>query len=82
MQTQESIEGGPGMTVTELLALPASFDLVVAGRAWGMGRTKAHALARAGQFPCAVLRVGHSYRVTRAALLDSLGIEQSSKVPA
>jgi hypothetical protein len=59
----------------ELLALPVSFDLVTAGRAYNMGRTKAHELARAGTFPCPVLKIGHSYRVTRADLLRSLGID-------
>ncbi len=63
------------MSVPELLALPPAVDLPTAGRAWGLGRTKAHELARAGQFPCPVLRLGHAYRVTRADLLRSLGIE-------
>ena len=30
------------MTRDELLALPAVTDLVTAGRAWGLGRTKAY----------------------------------------
>jgi hypothetical protein len=63
------------MTVEELLALPVSTDIVTAGRAFNMGRTKAHELARAGEFPCPVLRVGHSYRVTRSDLLRALGID-------
>jgi hypothetical protein len=61
------------MTRHELLALPAAVDLVTAGRAFGIGRTKAHALARAGEFPVPVLRLGHTYRVTRADLLRVLG---------
>jgi hypothetical protein len=63
------------MTVDELRAQPVSFDLVTAGRAYRIGRTKAHQLARAGQFPCPVLRIGQAYRVTRADLLRSLGID-------
>jgi len=63
------------MSVAELLALPPAVDLPTAGRAWGLGRTKSHELARAGEFPCPVLRLGHTYRVTRADLLHSLGIE-------
>ncbi len=62
------------MTLDELLALPVAVDLVTAGRAWGLGRTKAHELARAGAFPCPVQRLGNAYRVTRADLLRSLGI--------
>lgn len=63
------------MTRDELLRLPVSFDLVTAGRAIGMGRTTAHELARRGQFPVRVLRVGVRYRVTRADLLRYLGEE-------
>ncbi|MGJ6968783.1 hypothetical protein ACSDR0_43460 [Streptosporangium sp. G11] len=64
-----------GMPLAELLALPAAVDLVTAGRAWGFGRTKSHELARAGEFPCPVRRIGNTYRVTRADLLRSLGID-------
>ncbi len=63
------------MTVDELLALPVAVDLVTAGRAFMLGRTKAHDLARAGEFPCPVLRIGNAYRVTRVDLLRSLGID-------
>lgn len=64
-----------GMTRADLLALPAAVDIVTAGRAVGVGRTKAHELARTGQFPVAVLRLGNSYRVRTADLLTYLGIE-------
>lgn len=75
----ESGGGSPGgMTLEELLALPVAMDLVTAGRAWQLGRTKCHELARADRFPCRVLRVGNQYRVTRADLLASLGIDQAS----
>jgi hypothetical protein len=39
------------MQKDELLALPVSVDLTTAGRAFGLGRTRAYELARAGQFP-------------------------------
>jgi hypothetical protein len=39
------------MSVAELLALPPAVDLPTAGRAWGLGRTKSHELARAGDSP-------------------------------
>lgn len=67
MKTQE------GMTRDELLALPVSFDLMVAARALGMGRTLAYDLAKRGTFPTRVLRLGNKYRVTRADLLRELG---------
>ncbi len=60
----------------ELLALPPSTNLVTAGRAIGIGRTKAHQLARAGAFPVRVLRVGATYRVVTADLLALLGLEE------
>jgi hypothetical protein len=61
------------LSATELRALPTAVDIVTAGRAFGLGRTKSHQLARAGEFPVPVLRLGNSYRVTRAALLQALG---------
>ncbi|YCK39708.1 hypothetical protein ACNF49_38325 [Actinomadura sp. ATCC 39365] len=63
------------LTTDEVLALPAAVDLVTAGRAYGIGRTKAHELARKGKFPVRVIRVGNAYRVPKAALLDSLGVD-------
>ncbi|MEU9833274.1 hypothetical protein AB0D67_17250 [Streptosporangium sp. NPDC048047] len=63
------------MSLEELRALPVAVDLVTAGRAWGFGRTKSHELARRGEFPCPVLRIGNQYRVTRADLLRSLSID-------
>lgn len=63
------------MTVAEALALPVAVDLETAGRAFGIGRTKAHELARRGEFPCEVFIVGRKYRVPRHALLKALGIE-------
>lgn len=62
------------MTRNELLALPASVDIVTAGRAFGVGRTTAYALARSGQFPCRVIRAGKAYRAITADLLRVLHI--------
>jgi hypothetical protein len=39
----------------------------------GIGRTKAYELARAGEFPCRVLRHGRTYAVAAADLRDLLG---------
>lgn len=63
------------MTRADLLALPVSVDLVTAGHAIGIGRTKSHQLARRGEFPVRVLRLGGVYRVPTAELLDLLGVE-------
>lgn len=67
------------MTRRELLDLPAALDLVTAGRALGLGRTKSHELARAGEFPVRVLRLGRSYRVATADVLALLGIEPGDR---
>jgi len=66
------------MDEAELLGLPVSVDLETAGRAFGLGRTKSHELARAGQFPCRVLRLGKRYRVTKAAILAGLGLSDET----
>lgn len=63
------------LTRDELLALPAVIDIVTAGRALGLGRTLAHALARRGEFPVPVLRAGRVYRVATARVLELLAIE-------
>ena len=46
------------MSMDELLSLPVSVDLTTAGRAFGLGRTKAFELARQGRFPVRVLPAG------------------------
>ncbi len=67
-----------GMSAEELQALPVSIGIVTAGRAFSIGRTKAHELARRGDFPCPVLRLGNRYRVTRADLLRALGVDPAN----
>ncbi len=62
------------MTEAELRALPPTVDLPTAARALGFGRTLAYALARRGQFPCRVLRLGHRYAVPTAELFRVLGL--------
>lgn len=62
------------MTREEVLALPATVDLVTGARAFGIGRTVAYERARAGEFPCEVIRVGSSYRVITADLQRKLQV--------
>jgi hypothetical protein len=66
------------MSIEELMALPVSVDLTTAGRAFGLGRTKAFELAQVGGFPCRVLRVGVKYRVPRSAIFEALGIDPAA----
>lgn len=79
------------MSPEELLDLPVSVDLVTAGRAFGLGRTKAFELAQRGEFPCRIIRIGGSegrggkYRVPRSAIFAELGIDvatSSARSPA
>jgi hypothetical protein len=71
-----------GMSRDELVGLPVSVELwPTAARAFGMGRTQAYELAKRGEFPTPVLRLGSRYRVTRADLLRKLGVtEEESPV--
>ena len=62
------------LTLEEIAGLPAVTDLVTAGRALGLGRTKAYDLARTGQFPCPVIRAGKAWLVPTAGLLALLGL--------
>ncbi|MFE7803984.1 hypothetical protein ACFU51_04820 [Streptomyces sp. NPDC057430] len=62
------------LTRAELLALPVTVDVETAGRAFGLGRTTAYALAKANAFPCELVRAGRAYRVITADLLRVLHI--------
>ena len=63
-----------GMSREELLTLPAAVDLETGNRALGLGRSKGYELAKRGQYPCKVLRLGNAYRVVTADLLALLGL--------
>ncbi|MFC4036182.1 hypothetical protein ACFO3J_32740 [Streptomyces polygonati] len=63
-----------GMAKDEVLSLPAAVDLETANRALGLGRSKGYELAKRGQYPCRVLRLGSSYRVVMAELQALLGL--------
>lgn len=61
------------MTEAELFALPVTVDIPTAGRAWGLYRSKAYDMARAGEFPCKVEPLGGRFVVLKSELLKSLG---------
>lgn len=67
-----------GLLVTEdeVRALPVVTDVPTAGRPFGLSRDTAYRHARAGTFPVPVLRVGRKMIVTRASLLDALGLDE------
>ena len=56
-------------------ALGVTTDIVTAGAVLGIGRTTAYRLARSGQFPVPVLKIGDRYLVPVAHLLRAVGIE-------
>ncbi|WP_425834254.1 DNA-binding protein [Streptomyces fractus] len=63
------------MGLEELLALPATVNVVTAARALGISKEKAYQLLRAGEFPVATLRLGHTTRVPSAGLRKALGVD-------
>ncbi|MFI7361737.1 hypothetical protein ACIBO4_06290 [Streptomyces sp. NPDC050149] len=73
---RENEEAGrvKGMSRRELLELPVAVDLETGNRALGLGRSKGYELAKRGQYPCKVLKLGNAYRVVTADLLALLGL--------
>ena len=69
-------------SITQLRDGPPSVDLMTAAAVLGMGRTKAYELARTGQVPVAVIRIGTSYRVPVSRLLELLGIANAPSRPS
>jgi hypothetical protein len=69
-------------SITQLRSGPPSVDLMTAAAVLRIGRTKAYDLAKRGEFPVAVIRIGDSYRVPTAALLGLLGISEQPPAPA
>ncbi len=74
MRENELVGRVKGMSREELLELPAAVDLETGNRALGLGRSKGYELAKRGQYPCRVLRLGNAYRVVTADLLALLGL--------
>ena len=60
--------------VVGLHSLPPTVDIEEAARLLGCGRSLAYELARRGEFPCRVLRLGRRYVVPSADLLRLLGM--------
>lgn len=62
-------------TVEEIRALGVRTDVETAGSIYGLGRTKSFELARNGEFPTKVLRLGAKYVVPVAPILRDLGVD-------
>ncbi|WP_330306180.1 MULTISPECIES: DNA-binding protein [unclassified Streptomyces] len=75
MTTTSTLAGDQrGMSLDEVLALPATVNVVTAARALGIGHNKAYDLIKAGQFPVRTLMMGSTIRIPTAALWEALGI--------
>lgn len=67
------------MTLNELRDAPPTLPLAVANRALGISKGHGYALAKRGEYPVRLLKLGSSYRVVTAELLALLGIEQPTR---
>ncbi|NBE51177.1 hypothetical protein [Streptomyces boluensis] len=76
MVASDSFRAARGLTGDELLALPAVIDLDTSNRALMIGRSTGYGLAKQGEYPVKVLRLGNAYRVVTADLLRLLGLER------
>ncbi|WP_411076265.1 hypothetical protein [Streptomyces sp. cmx-4-7] len=76
MAASNSSRKAQGLTGDELLALPAVIDLDTSNRALMIGRSTGYGLAKQGEYPVKVLRLGNAYRVVTADLLKLLGLER------
>lgn len=65
------------MSPDDVRALPVTVDVPTAGRCFALGRDAAYDLARRGELPVPVLRLGRRLVVTRASLLAALGIDDT-----
>jgi hypothetical protein len=64
-------------TVERVKSLGVMTNVETAAQILGIGRTVAYRLAKEGQFPVQVLRIGHSYRVPVLRLLELLGAPEA-----
>ncbi|QOV97238.1 MerR family transcriptional regulator [Rhodococcus pyridinivorans] len=69
-------------TAEELRAQGLTVPARVAFEAAGIGETHGYRLAKSGELPFEVLKIGRKYRVPVASLLKCLGIENETKVTA
>jgi len=65
----------PAWTTDAVRQLGLTTDVATAGAVLGIGRTKAYELAKNGEFPVPLLRVGRRYLVPTQGLLSLLGAQ-------
>jgi hypothetical protein len=62
-------------TTDAVRGLGATTDIETAGAILGIGRSKSYELAKSGDFPVRVLRIGKRYLVPTPSILALLGVE-------
>ena len=62
-------------TIDAVRSLGATTDIETAGAILGIGRSKSYELAKSGEFPVRVLRIGRRYLVPTPSILALLGVE-------
>jgi hypothetical protein len=69
-------------TIDAVRGLGATIDIETAGAILGIGRSKSYELAKSGEFPVRILRIGRRYLVPIPSILDVLGFQQEPAVVA
>ena len=72
-------ELAPAWSREQLRELGVTTDLMTAARILGVGRTKAYQLARNGTFPVPVVRIGRTYHLAVAPLMELLGLDKEPR---
>ena len=72
MTTTTETTGVPAWTEQAVRALGMTTDVEIAGEILGIGRTKAYEMAKNGDFPVKIVRIGRRYKVSIPALLKLL----------
>jgi predicted DNA-binding transcriptional regulator AlpA len=62
-------------TIDAVRNLGATIDVETAGAILGIGRSKSYELAKAGDFPVRVLRIGRRYLVPTSPILALLEVD-------
>ncbi|MBT8227479.1 MAG: helix-turn-helix domain-containing protein [Dactylosporangium sp.] len=75
--TARSAEHAPARvwTIDEIRGLGTTVNVATAGAILGIGRSKSYELAKNGEFPVRVLRIGRRYLVPTLPILALLGID-------
>lgn len=66
----------PSWSHQRVHALGATTDLLTAARILRIGRTKAYQLAKSGDFPVRVTRIGRHYVIAVAHIAELLGLDE------